>query len=201
MELQDAGSMTLDALLRQAGRLDAPEGAVDDLVAVKLWQNPCWFSFRINFLALQFNVPIYRWIEVEFGLQRVEFVVLYSLSLKNGVTASAICNSSGFPRNTISRAIQKLIDKNIVRREVDPGDLRSFVLHLTDEGKRIVDAAMRPMQEREQMMLAGLSPAEQLMLSELLAKVVANSRKWPETWPANKKSNQETDIPEELEEA
>lgn len=201
MESQDAGSMTLDTLLRQAGRLDAPEGAVDELVAVKLWQNPCWFSFRINFLALQFNVPIYRWIEVEFGLQRVEFVVLYSLNLKNGVTASAICNSSGFPRNTISRAIQKLIDKNIVRREVDSGDLRSFVLHLTDEGKRIVDAAMRPMQEREQMMLAGLSPAEQLMLSELLAKVVADSRKWPESWPANKKSNQETDIPEEMEEA
>src|SRR6185312_11532930 len=200
MASRDTGLTTLDDLLMEAGRRDAPDGAVDELVAVKLWQNPCWFSFRINFLALQFNVPIYRWIEVEFGLQRVEFVVLYSLSLKNGVTASAICNSSGFPRNTISRAIQKLIDKKIVRREVDPNDLRSFVLHLTDEGRRIVDEAMQPMREREQLMLKGLSPAEQLMLSELLAKVVADSRKGPETWPSNKKPRQETDTPEEMEE-
>jgi len=196
----ESESMTLDMLLMKAGRQDVPDGAVDELVTVKLWQNPCWFSFRINFLALQFNVPVYRWIETEFGLQRVEFVVLYSLALKNGVTASAICNSSGFPRNTISRAIQKLIDKNIIRREVDSNDLRSFVLYLTDEGRRIVDEAMQPMQEREQIMLSGLSPAEKLMLSELLAKVVRESRKWPETWPSNSKSNQETDTSEEMEE-
>lgn len=200
MAVLESESMTLDALLMEAGRQDVPDGAVDELVTVKLWQNPCWFSFRINFLALQFNVPVYRWIETEFGLQRVEFVVLYSLALKNGVTASAICNSSGFPRNTISRSIQKLIDKNIIRREVDPNDLRSFVLYLTDEGRRIVDEAMQPMLEREQVMLSALSAAEKLMLSELLAKVVGDSRKWPETWPSNNKSNQETDTPEEMEE-
>jgi len=196
----ESEATTLAALLMEAGRLEVPEGAVDDLIAVKLWQNPCWFSYRINFLALQFNVPVYRWIEAEFGFQRVEFVVLYSLALKNGVTASAISNSSGFPRNTISRAIQKLIDKDIVRREVDPGDLRSFVLFLTDEGRRIVDAAMQPMRDREQLMLSALNPAEKLMLSELLAKAVGDSRKWPETWPSFDKSNQETETSEEMQE-
>src|SRR6218665_3717238 len=166
---------TFDALLRHGGRASAEGEAVDPLVSVKLWENPCWLSFRINFLALQFNVPIYSWIEKEFGLPRPEFVVLYSLGLSDGLTASAICSSSGFPKNTISRAIQKLVDKNIVRREVDPADLRSFVLYITDEGKRIVDAAMQPMVEREKAMMSGLTPAEMLMLSELLAKVVVNS--------------------------
>lgn len=166
---------TFDALLRQGGKTSPEAGSVDALVSVKLWENPCWLSFRINFLALQFNVPIYRWIEKEFGLQRPEFVVLYSLGLSDGLTASAISASSGFPKNTISRVIQKLIDKNIVRREIDPADLRSFVLYITDEGKRIVDSAMQPMVEREKAMLSGLTPAETLMLSELLAKVVVNS--------------------------
>jgi MarR family transcriptional regulator, temperature-dependent positive regulator of motility len=166
---------TFDALLRQGGKVSAGGEAVDALVSVKLWENPCWLSFRINFLALQFNVPIYRWIEKEYGLQRPEFVVLYSLGLSDGLTASTISASSGFPKNTVSRAIQKLIDKNIVRREIDPADLRSFVLYITDEGKRIVDSAMQPMVEREKAMLSGLTPAETLMLSELLAKVVVNS--------------------------
>ncbi len=166
---------TFDALLRQGGKSSPAAGSVDALVSVKLWENPCWLSFRINFLALQFNVPIYRWIEKEYGLQRPEFVVLYSLGLSDGLTASSISSSSGFPKNTISRAIQRLIDKDIVRREVDAADLRSFVLYITDEGKRIVDAAMQPMVEREKAMLSGLTPAETLMLSELLAKVVVNS--------------------------
>jgi DNA-binding MarR family transcriptional regulator len=169
----------LDNLLRQGGLAAAGNRRVEDLVAVKLWQNPCWLSFRINFLALQFNEPIYRRIEKEHGLPRPEFVVLYSLGLSDGLTASAICSSSGFPKNTISRAIQKLIDKNIIRREVDQADLRSFVLYITDEGKRIVDQAMQPMVERERVMTSALTPAEQLMLSELLAKIVVDSPNWP----------------------
>lgn len=170
---------SFEAVLRQGGKAPAGSPAkaadVDPLVAVKLWENPCWLSFRINFLAQHFNVPIYRWTEQEFGLPRPEFVVLYSLGLSDGLTASAICSSSGFPKNTISRAIQKLIDKKIVRREIDAADLRSFVLYITDEGKRIVDAVMQPMVEREKAMMSGLTPAETLMLSELLAKVVVNS--------------------------
>jgi len=169
------------ALLREGGQKLSSGRDIDPLVAVKLWDNPCWFSFRMNFLALNFNVPVYRWIEKQYGMQRAEFVVIYALGLMDGLTASAVCTSSGFPKNTISRAIQKLIDKDIVRREVDPGDLRSFVLYLTDEGRRIVDDSMQPMVEREQAMLGGLTPAEQLMLSELLAKVVVDSKNWPIT--------------------
>jgi DNA-binding MarR family transcriptional regulator len=166
------------ALLRHGGRELVEPGAVDDLVAAKLWDNPCWFSFRINFLALNFNVPVYRWIEKTYGIQRAEFVVIYALGLKDGLTASAVSASSGFPKNTISRAIQRLLDRGIARREVDPTDLRSFVLYLTAEGRRIVDECTQPMVEREKIMLAGLTPAEQLMVSELLAKIVVNHPDW-----------------------
>lgn len=166
-------------LLQSGGQAAAGHHGVEDLVAVKLWSNPCWLSFRINFIALQFNEPIYRFIEREYGLQRPEYVVLYSLGLCDGLTASAICSSSGFPKNTISRAIQRLVDKNIVRREVDPADLRSFVLYVTQEGRRIVDETVQPMMDREKVMLSGLTAAEQLMLSELLAKIVVDSPNWP----------------------
>ncbi|OCW59069.1 MarR family winged helix-turn-helix transcriptional regulator [Hoeflea olei] len=171
---------SLDTLLRKGGQAAAGAHGVEDLVAVKLWENPCWLSFRINFLALQFNEPIYRFIEKKTGVPRPEYVVLYSLGLSDGLTASAICSSSGFPKNTISRAIQKLVDKNIIRREIDPADLRSFVLYLTDEGRRILAETMQPMVDRERVMLSGLTAAEQLMLSELLAKVVVDSPNWPQ---------------------
>jgi DNA-binding MarR family transcriptional regulator len=149
------------------------------LIAVKLWQNPCWFSFRINYLGLQFNLPVYGWIEQRYGLMRPEYVVLYSLGLRDGITAQDVCASSGFPKNTLSRAIQKLLRRRLVRRAADARDRRRYVLRLTKEGRRIFDETLMPMLEREQRMLAALSPDEQRTLSMLLARLVEDSPNWP----------------------
>jgi DNA-binding MarR family transcriptional regulator len=153
--------------------------ALNPLTAVKLWDNPCWLSFRINYLALNFNLPIYGWIEAQSGLKRPEFVVLYSLKLKDGVAARDVCQSSGFPKNTISRAIQILLKRQLIRRAADASDRRSFVLRLTDTGRRLAEEAMPAMLERERLMLGALTPAERHMLFELLGKMVIDSPNWP----------------------
>lgn len=153
--------------------------ALEPLTAVKLWENPCWFSFRINFLALAFNTPVYGLIDQSAGIKRPEFVVLYSLYLKDGVAARDVCVSSGFPKNTISRAIQVLLERGLVRRDADAADRRSFSLRLTAAGRDLVSAYMAPMIERERVMLASLTPAERAMLDELLAKMVVDSSNWP----------------------
>jgi len=152
---------------------------LDTLLATKLWRNPCWFSFRINNLALQFNSAVYGWIEEKHGLLRPEFVVLYSVGLQDGTAATNIARSSGFPRNTLSRATQKLFERQLIRRDLDPNDGRSYVLRLTDTGRQIYDDAMVIMREREELMLATLTPAEQHMLYELLAKAIIDSPNWP----------------------
>ena len=47
-----------------------PVGApLDPLTSVKLAEDPCWFSFRINYVANHFNVPVYDWIAARFGLK------------------------------------------------------------------------------------------------------------------------------------
>ncbi|MDR1828308.1 MAG: MarR family transcriptional regulator [Methylobacteriaceae bacterium] len=172
---------TFETLLLEGGQDVSCAYPVNDLLAMKLWRNPCWFSARLNFLALHFNVPVYRWIEERCGLPRPEFVVLFTLYLKNGLTSTAISTSTGFPKNTISRAVQKLLKKNIIKREASSGDLRSFVLILNDKGRAIVNDSMELMVAREREMLQGLTAAEQLMLSELLAKVAVCSERWSDT--------------------
>jgi DNA-binding MarR family transcriptional regulator len=149
------------------------------MIAVKLWENPCWFSFRINYLALLFNLPVYGWIERRYGLGRPEYVVLYSLGLKDGISANDICLSSGFPKNTLSRAIQKLLRRRLVRRAEDANDRRRYVLRLTAEGRRIVNETLPPMLERERRMLETLNNDEQQVLSKLLARLVSDSPNWP----------------------
>ena len=152
--------------------------ALDPLTLVKLWSNPCWFSFRINYLSNHFNVPIYGYIERRYGLLRPEFVVLFSTGLNEGVAASSIVVSSGFPKNTISRAIQKLLRRKIVKRAADEEDGRRFHLRLTRLGRQIFDEMMPIMCAREETMLAALSPGERKTLSSLLAKMVMSSPDW-----------------------
>jgi DNA-binding MarR family transcriptional regulator len=149
------------------------------MIAVKLWENPCWFTFRLNFLGLQFNVPVYGWIEERYGLVRPEYAVLYALGLRDGIAAKDVCASTGFPKNTISRAIQKLLRRKLIRRVPDARDRRSFVLQLAAEGRRIVDETVPSLVAREKRMLAGLNREEQRILASLLGRMVVESRSWP----------------------
>lgn len=151
------------------------------LIMVKLWENPCWFSFRINYLGLKFNLPLYGWIEQRYGLARPEYVVLYSLHLSDGIAAKDVCASAGFPKNTISRAIQRLLRRRLIRRAADARDRRSYVLRLTAEGRRILDETVPPMVAWERRMLSSLSEDEQRTLSELLGRLVGQSPKWPQS--------------------
>ena len=91
---------------------------LDAFTQVRLWQNPCGFAARFNYLALRYNRPLYGWVESRFGLSRAEFAVIYSLSLLDGLTATEIASSAAFPKNTLSRAVNRLIRlRHLTRRE------------------------------------------------------------------------------------
>ncbi|MGN6099391.1 MAG: MarR family winged helix-turn-helix transcriptional regulator [Bosea sp. (in: a-proteobacteria)] len=153
---------------------------LDPLTVTKLWANPCWLSFRLNFLAFRFNDPVYRWIETRYGLVRPEFVALYAVGLKEGVAAKNIVASSGLPKNTLSRAVQKLLQRRLLRRETDAADLRSYVLHLTAAGRAIFDETMPLMVKHQAAMLGCLSEDEQQQLCALMDKLVIASPAWPQ---------------------
>lgn len=145
---------------------------LDAFTHARLWKNPCWFAARFNYLALRYNVPLYGWVKERFDLSRVEFVVIYSLALHDGVTASEIASSTAFPKNTLSRAVNRLISLGYVMRRIDGDDRRSQNLSLTATGRAVYDEALPRFVGLEQEMLATLSLVEREMLSMLLAKVV-----------------------------
>ena len=167
-------------LERQAPHVDAAPSGRDAMTEAKLWRNPCWLTYRLNYLALRYNVPLYSWVEATYGLSRPEFVVIYSLGLKNGAYARDIGASSGFPQNTLSRAIHKLVRLKLIAREPDPDDGRRFLLTLTQAGRDLFEAALPRFVDYEHLMLAALSADEQRTLSDLMAKMVLASPAWPD---------------------
>ncbi len=145
---------------------------IDPITAARLWDNPCWFAFRFNYIALRYNLPLYSWVEREYGLARPEYVVVYSLGLRDGVTARDISVSYGFPKNSLSRAINALERKGLIVRRTHPSDGRSFVISLTPEGRRLFEETLPRFVALQDEMLRVLAPKERTQLSVLLAKIV-----------------------------
>lgn len=108
-------------------------------------------------------------------LETGEFDVLAALrrggppyALSPGRLASETLVTSG----TMTNRLDQLEREGLVARDPDPVDGRSVRVHLTDEGRRRVDAALKDLLERERAILAGLNEHEQLVLSDLLRIVV-----------------------------
>ncbi len=154
-------------------------GAAQDMLQAKLWGNPCPFSFRINYLALLYNTPLYEWIQSSYGLKRPEYVVLYSLALVEGGSARDISRTSGFPKNTLSRAIKRLELMGLIEaRSKAPGGGRKQALRLSAKGWSMIDETRPVFEAQENRMLEVLSDGERQMLSELMSKVVIAAQDW-----------------------
>jgi MarR family transcriptional regulator, temperature-dependent positive regulator of motility len=154
---------------------DVDQFGLDAVTTARLWDNPCWFSFRINYLSLRYNIPLYGWVEKEYGLLRPQVAVIYALGLRDMVTARDIGMSYGFPKNTLSRAIHSLEKRGIVERRRDNLDKRSFLLTLTAEGRAIFAETLPRFVEGQEDMLSPLTAGERETLSVLLAKIVVNT--------------------------
>jgi MarR family transcriptional regulator, temperature-dependent positive regulator of motility len=145
---------------------------LDAFTHARLWRNPCGFAARFNYLGLRYNTPLYGWVLQHFGLSRSEFVVIYSLGLMDGVTASEIAASTAFPKNTLSRAVNRLAKLGLIRRGAGQADRRQQPLTLTKQGRAVLDEALPRFVALEDEMLAPLSLVERETLQALMAKVV-----------------------------
>lgn len=160
---------------------------LDALTHARLWRNPCGFAARFNYLSLRYNTPLYGWVEEHFDLTRAEFVILYSLGLFEGVTASEIAASTAFPKNTLSRAVNRIEKLGLIARSEAESDRRQQNLTLTPAGQAILDEAVPRFMALEEEMLSPLSLVERETLSVLMAKVVLSmfdSKLQPSAEPA-----------------
>ena len=164
-EMGETGEIDIGAEMLGRHRLDA-------FTHARLWRNPCGFAARFNYLGLRYNTPLYGWVEERFGLSRAEFVILYSLGLVDGVTASEIAVSTAFPKNTLSRAVNRIAKLGLIARSEGENDRRQQNLTLTPAGQAILDEAMPRFVAMEEQMLSSLSLVERETLSALMAKVV-----------------------------
>ncbi|HWK99538.1 MAG TPA: MarR family transcriptional regulator [Parapedobacter sp.] len=75
----------------------------------------------------------------EFGVTVDQWSILKNLRQRADLSQKELAEYCGKDQPTLTRIVDLLVRKNLVERRANPADRRSFVVHLTAEGKQKID--------------------------------------------------------------
>lgn len=110
----------------------------------------------------------------EFGIGLNEWSCVALLALEPNISATRICEVSGFDKGVISRSINSLDEKGYVKTVLAPKSSRLRLINLTHAGWRLYRELRVLASKREARLLDGLSGDERTALMHLLRKVHSN---------------------------
>jgi len=109
----------------------------------------------------------------QFDITAAQFVILKNLA--NGVdSASTLCRDVSYDPGAMTRMIDRLERKGLVRRLRSPEDRRVVKLELTQEGKAVYPKLMASGQAVLNRLLRGFSKGETNQLESFLQRILAN---------------------------
>lgn len=136
------------------------------------------FGYRIAVLTNWYKAYPYRMFDREYGLAESEAATLYCLGQTAGLNATDICEITGRPKNSISRAVSLLIEKKFVTRKPDVRDKRRKILDLTDMGFEAFKRSEEWFVSTERAMLSALTQEEIDALDSVLRKMIYHTPNW-----------------------
>ena len=135
---------------------------------------------RISYLASAIVVPGYDAIQREFGIIRAEYLLLLCLAHFPVLTARGVSRLTRRPRNSISRAVHRMLAEGYLDRAPDPHDGRQARLKLTPKGRVLHEKIAARLVERQEEVLAALDAKERRQLDSLLQKLALHAARLPE---------------------
>ncbi|WCN39254.1 MarR family winged helix-turn-helix transcriptional regulator [Aneurinibacillus uraniidurans] len=102
-----------------------------------------------------------------------QWVLVAKLGEENGITQKDLAERTEKDQANVTRIIDLLEKKGLVRREKNSTDRRSMLVHLTDEGEKLREM-LAPIEESVvNVSLSGMSEEEKALLKDFLARIAA----------------------------
>lgn len=136
-----------------------------------------FLPYRLSVLSNQVSQGIAQTYADRFGLTVTEWRVIAILGRFPATPARTVAERSAMDKVAVSRAVRRLLEAGLIRRESDHSDRRAKPLRLTGDGAAVYAAIVPAALAYEQRLLAALLPEEQVALDALLAKLEAVSRR------------------------
>jgi DNA-binding MarR family transcriptional regulator len=107
------------------------------------------------------------------GLDPRHVMLLRHVAIAEGRSQQALGEVLQIPPSRMVALVDALEQRGLLRRRPDPGDRRVRTLHLTRDGRRLLDEVMEISLEHERQLCKGLQPAEREQLITLLSRLAA----------------------------
>ena len=128
-------------------------------------------AYKVSYLANAIVFPTYEDIRKDYGLVRAEYHLLLCLAHYSELTAQDVARITRRPRNSISRAVHRMLDLGFLRRVPDPSDARQAKLQITKEGKIMHNKISKYLVAREAEIFSVLSESERKHFRDLIRKL------------------------------
>lgn len=133
---------------------------------------------ELGFLISAVRSTIWSAIEAELqplDITAAQFVVFNSIALGKGRTIGEFCRLLGYDSGAMTRLLDRIEKKGLIRRVANPEDRRSFLLELTPESKTLFPQAKRRVQAIFKRLLAGFDEPQAAALKQALEQLLANA--------------------------
>ncbi len=138
-----------------------------------------FLPYRLSVLSNRVSDAFARLYETRFGITIPEWRVIANVGRFGPISANGVCERSAMDKVTVSRAVQRLVDKGHLDRRTDAQDRRRSSLTLSPQGAAIY-AEIVPMALRIQAALvADMDEAERRALDRLMDKLDQQIAKLP----------------------
>ena len=127
-----------------------------------------FLPYRLSVIAEQVSRLVARTYADRFALSTPEWRVIAHLGYSTSLSALTIAERTAMDKVKVSRALARLTDRGIVRREVNPLDQRGALLALTPPGRALYEQIVPAALETERGILAALDPADLAHLERIL---------------------------------
>ncbi|MDD7909864.1 MULTISPECIES: MarR family winged helix-turn-helix transcriptional regulator [Pseudovibrio] len=130
-----------------------------------------FFPYRVRVFAAAVSAAVTRVYTERHGLAVSEWRTMAILGSNRALSATEIVEKSSMDKVNVSRAVQSLRKKGLLKRDIDGDDRRRSVLRLTEEGNRIFQDLVPLVREVEQELIADLTEEELTLLEGLMDRV------------------------------
>jgi MarR family transcriptional regulator, multiple antibiotic resistance protein MarR len=110
-----------------------------------------------------------------FDISKPQYVILAALAEGGVDSASGLCRGVSYDPGAMTRMIDRLEQKGLIRRTAWPEDRRKAKLELTAEGKAVYPKLTAAASKVMGRCLRGFSRTEQRQLHEFLERILANA--------------------------
>ncbi|MCE7031991.1 MarR family winged helix-turn-helix transcriptional regulator [Lysobacter sp. GX 14042] len=132
-----------------------------------------FLPYRLSVLSNRLSSAIARIYADRLDLGITEWRVMAVLGLSPGLSAGELAQRTAMDKVAVSRAVARLVEAGRLEREVDAGDRRRAVLHLSPAGQAIYAEVAPLALEFERRLFGHLEPREREALFALLDRLDA----------------------------